>query len=317
VKLKRVIISFSVITIIYLMLLIWLDSRNEVFTELPRLISLLPTMMGLSFVSYVIRYLRWYWLLSRAGSKTKVFHGFLSYIAGFAFTATPGKLGELVRIRYLTRQGVPPWKVLAAFIYERAFDLVAVLLLSTLAISQNDIFLFVSLFVVVILLLLVSLVFNSAWLTRISAFLRFYKFTKLSRINITLRNGLNGCRVWLTLLDALVSLMLGMLAWSVASFSFVLLVNGLDLSIPDISAFAIYPLAMLAGAVSMLPGGFGSTEATVVILLTQFSVPIANATLAAIGIRLSSMWFAILIGFLALCVNEFYFYKFDNKQCLS
>lgn len=310
-KVRRALIGFGLVTFFYLLALIWIDSRNQVFNELPKLLTILPTLICLSFLSFLVRYLRWYWLLSRAGNKTHFLSGFLAYLAGFAFTVTPGKLGELLRIRYLAPQGVPPWRVLAAFVYERAFDLVAVLLLSALAISQNDIFIIVFGFVVIVLSGLVFAVLKPAWLTRASVYMRYYHFKRLARICTTLRDGLSGCRVWLTRLDVLISIVLGVLAWSLTSFSFVWLLIHLGVSIPVISALSIYPLSMLAGAVSMLPGGVGSTEVTIVVLLSLFDVPLATATLAAVGIRLSSMWFAVLCGFVALCILEFFSHRAD------
>jgi len=67
---------------------------------------------------------------------------------------------------------------------------------------------------------------------------------------------------------------------------------------------SIYPLSMLAGAASMLPGGVGSTEVTIVGLLSMHDVPIGLATLAAVGIRLSSLWFAVVCGFMSLLGME-------------
>jgi uncharacterized protein (TIRG00374 family) len=75
---------------------------------------------------------------------------------------------------------------------------------------------------------------------------------------------------------------------------------------------AVYPLSMLAGAASMLPGGVGSTEATIVGLLSLFDVPLGVAALAAIGIRFSSMWFAVLCGFIALSILEYRFRRADK-----
>jgi hypothetical protein len=40
-------------------------------------------------------------------------------------------------------------------------------------------------------------------------------------------------------------------------------------------------------------------------VLTEFGVPFDRATIAAIGIRLSTLWFAIVLGFLAILVLEF------------
>ena len=308
-KVRQALFGLGVVTILYLLALIWADSRNQVFTELPKLIALLPVLMGLSLLSYSVRYLRWHWLLGRSGSGTKMISGYLAYMAGFAFSATPGKVGELLRIRYLVPQGVPAWRVLSAFIYERAFDLVAVLLLSALAINRMDIFVYSMAFVLFFLGLLVAAALNPTWLTKVSMYLSFYRFGRLARILMTLRNGLTGCRVWVTWLDVSVSFGLGLLAWCLTSLSFVWLLIQLGLSIPTFSALAIYPLSMLAGAASMIPGGVGSTEVTIVALLSLFGVSIGTATLAAIGIRFASMWFAVACGFIAVAVFELFYSK--------
>lgn len=317
VKVKRAFISFGLVSLLYLAALVWVDSKNRLFAGLPMLWSAMPVLVVASLLSYLIRYTRWYWLLFRAGNKTSLMSGFLAYLSGFAFTATPGKVGELLRIRYLTPQGISPSRVVAAFVYERSFDLIAVLLLSALAISRNDIFVFVLCFIVIFLAGLLFAALNPAWLTRASAYLRFYQLKKLVRICMTLRDGLRGCRTWATPLDVIVSMFLGVLAWSLTAFSFVWVLNHLGVSIPTLPALAIYPLAMLAGAASMLPGGVGSTEATIVALLTLFEVPPGTAMLAAVGIRFSSMWFAVLCGFVAMIALELQAYGSDRMKLLK
>lgn len=44
--------------------------------------------------------------------------------------------------------------------------------------------------------------------------------------------------------------------------------GALGIHLAGFNALALFPVAMLAGAASMLPGGLGSTEATLVALLT-------------------------------------------------
>ena len=54
----------------------------------------------------------------------------------------------------------------------------------------------------------------------------------------------------------------------------------------------------------MLPGGVGSTEATIVVQLQWHGVPIASALLAAVVVRLGTIWFSVLIGLMAVLVLE-------------
>lgn len=303
-KLRRALLSFALITAVYLLALVWVDSRKQVFSQIGPLASILPVLCGLSLLSYLLRCARWHWLLARAGHRIPAVRGALAYLAGFAFTATPGKVGELVRMRYLAPQGVPPGRVLSAFVYERSFDLLTLLLLACLAITRYDIFAVGVGFVAVFLTLILGLAYRPHPLTRLSARLRRHRLSQLSRWLRLLRDGLAGCRQWLTPLDLSMALLTGLAAWVATAGAFVLLLQHLGVVMPLLAAWATYPLAMLAGAASMAPGGVGSTELSLVALLSFFDVPVATAALAAVGIRLASMWFSVLCGLVCVALLE-------------
>nr|MDP9123114.1 flippase-like domain-containing protein [Pseudomonadota bacterium] len=117
--------------------------------------------------------------------------------------------------------------------------------------------------------------------------------------------GFVGCTVWLRPADLLLSAALGLVAWGATALGFVHLLHrlGVDtLRLPE--ALAIYPMSMLAGAASMLPGGIGSTEATITALLVTSGIPVATGVLAAVGIRLATLWFAILCGLASAATLE-------------
>ena len=130
-KIGKAAIGFLLLTCFYLGLLLWVDAKNHVLTQLHLLANALPFLLGISLLSYLFRYLRWYWLLSRSGFSVEWRYGLIAYLAGFAFTATPGKVGELIRIRYFTKVGVPANISFGAFIYERTLDLIVVLFLAS------------------------------------------------------------------------------------------------------------------------------------------------------------------------------------------
>jgi uncharacterized membrane protein YbhN (UPF0104 family) len=64
----------------------------------------------------------------------------------------------------------------------------------------------------------------------------------------------------------------------------------------------------------MLPGGVGSTELSIVLLLGVYGVASGIATIAAIGIRFATIWFAVLTGFLCLGFLEVSKSKLDNLK---
>ena len=53
---------------------------------------------------------------------------------------------------------------------------------------------------------------------------------------------------------------------------------------------------MLAGALSFMPGGLGGAEAVMVGLLVWAGIGDAEALVATVLIRLSTLWFAVGIG---------------------
>jgi uncharacterized protein (TIRG00374 family) len=108
----------------------------------------------------------------------------------------------------------------------------------------------------------------------------------------------------MSLWPLLISFILGFAAWSITAFAFVYLLDALSLNFLWMNSFSIYPLAMLAGAASMLPGGVGSTEAAIVVQLKSYGVPISTAVLAAMIIRLGTMWFSVFCGFFAIFLQE-------------
>ncbi|OIP96397.1 MAG: hypothetical protein AUK56_02240 [Thiomicrospira sp. CG2_30_44_34] len=303
-KIKKVTFNFILLTVLYVGALFWVDAESDVFSHLSVVVEQLPFLVFLALVSWSIRYARWVWMLRKIGCRFPIWRGFAAYLSGFAFTATPGKVGELVRIRYFVPMGVSHDKIISAFIFERLLDLVVVLFFSLLIAQHFNIFWFAASFVGAISFVLMLLVYNPTCLRRFYVALRFFKSKKLLKIAKYLVKGIHGMRVWVTPQAILVSFGLGVIAWGIIALSFVWLLNQWSLDIDLLMALAIYPLAMLVGAASMIPGGLGSTEASIVALLWSIEVPIAQGAVIAVTIRLATLWSAILMGAMALFYLE-------------
>jgi uncharacterized protein (TIRG00374 family) len=66
------------------------------------------------------------------------------------------------------------------------------------------------------------------------------------------------------------------------------------------TAIGIYAIAVLAGAVSLLPGGLGSTETVMVALLAAQGFALTEAIVVTLVCRLVTLWLAIGFGWIAL-----------------
>ena len=303
-KIRRAIGGWSLVAALYFVALLWADSKIGVLRRLPELAPMLPMLVSATLTSIALRFARWQWLLRRAGYRVPLGQSLFAYVAGFAFTATPGKVGELLRVRYLVTAGVPASRVVGAFVYERLFDLAAVLLIALPAAAEFQVFGVAAIFV--------ALVFGAVGLMaakpragqRVVVAFRRAGMLRIARAIRAIVAGLANIRLWATLPDVLLSLVVGLGAWLVTSWSFVYLLSALGIELAGFKALALFPVAMLAGAASMLPGGLGSTEATLVVLLTLGGAALVPATLAAVGIRLATLWLATVIGIAAFGWQE-------------
>lgn len=295
-KLSRAVISLLLITIVYVLSLSLLDTRNQVFGNLPRLWKAFPILLLLTLGSILLRYMRWQGLLRYAGHRVPIVAGGLSYLTGFAFTATPGKVGELVRLRYFFRFGVPQETVIACFVFERGLDLLVVILLGLFVVDRFTGFGWIMVFVGVVLGSVALVMRRPTLLLAPVRWAELRGWKQLSKLLHLLAHGMGGIAPFLRWPVLLPGFAAGLAAWALIAFSFQYLLAFLDIVLPWQASFSIYPVAMLAGAASFLPGGLGSTEAAVVLLLHQFGIGLQIAAVAAIGIRLANLWFAIILG---------------------
>ncbi|KMM74597.1 membrane protein [Xanthomonas sp. NCPPB 1128] len=289
----------------YLAALWWIDRGNGTFARLGAIWPLLALAVLPVSASYLCRFWRWRWLLQRQGHTVPFGLGWTAYLAGFALTATPGKAGELLRIRYFARMGVPAGRTLAVFVFERASDLLVILALSLLA---APVFPTLGTLAAVVLGF-VALLFGAAawpallaWLESVGRRLPGRWLRGAAQFAVFAAMELRAC---LGTAQMVRSLIAGAGAWGLTSAVFVGLCHGLGLHLDPLVAFGIYPLAMLIGALSFVPGGVGTTELAIVLMLDRLGVATADAIAVAVAARLVTLWYAVAVGALAMGTTEF------------
>lgn len=288
------------IAIAYFAALALIDSERGTASLMADLANGLPLLLIASLMAYFIRGLRWLMLLRAFGHFVPVCRGLFGYVAGFAFTASPGKAGELVRIRYFGRSGVPASHVVAAFVFERMLDLAVLLLFASLLGGSAVGFGLAVVFVGVVLAAVIAVARWPRMRYRIQYQMRRLGLRLLPRwVRIVLR-GVEQTSGFVSVGAMAPAVLLGLFAWGVQCAGYMLTLHALGISLPAWVLFAIPPAAILIGAASLLPGGIGTTEAATVVVLTQFGAPLDSAVLGSIALRLGSIWFATLLGFAAI-----------------
>jgi uncharacterized protein (TIRG00374 family) len=294
--------------VLYLVLLLWsgFDATAEALGRFP-VRSRGPQVLGLVAIAWAVRGLRWHYYTRVLGLTVPFWPNQLAFAASFAFTATPGKAGEVVKSLLLKmRFGVPATATAGALLIERLMDLLAVLVLSIGGLRLADARLYFWGSLALLALLVLFVVVPAVHRTVLRAFSRVSLFGHLlfERPAIALEGLLNSGRRLLSPLPAAIGLALAVIAWGLEAVGFHWILSGLGAEVPLSAAASIFALATLVGALSMLPGGLGGFEATMLLLLTSTAGGLAlsqgNAVAATLLIRLATLWFVSLLGALAM-----------------
>jgi uncharacterized membrane protein YbhN (UPF0104 family) len=274
---------------------------GELWAQLGHLSGATMTaLLGLSLLNYAVRCLRWHLYSRHLGVDVSARFSALVYVTGFAFTATPGRIGELLRLWVLERiAGQPYGRTAPLALADRLSDLaaVALLLLAGLAAATPDPVLVgfaVGAIVGVAALVLWPGLGSAAVLAAYRTAGRWPRlFAKLRTIA---RNtaGLFSPRL------ALAGLSLALAGWAAECLAFHLLLQALGADIGFLGATLVFTAGMIVGALTVVPGGVGGTEATMVLLLGAQGVPLSLAVPATLVIRVTTLWFAVALGFACL-----------------
>lgn len=296
---RAIILSLTLTAMLYLIVVI-LSGRHEASQALARLgVTGGLFLLGCSFVSYLLRFARWQYYLRLAGWRLPPRLHLAYYLAGFALTTSPGKAGETIRSVLLRPHGIPYPTSLACFFSERLLDVVVVSLLATLStfaiIRQHSLIL-----IVFVVTLSVIPFIHSPLLVRLLQWLQHK--SRPGRVQNALGHLqclLHDARRFLAWRPLYIGLFIGGIAWCLQGIAFYYLMHtlGFELRLP--LAMGIYALGLLAGALSMIPGGIGATEAAMALLLSLAGASPQIAVIAPIINRLTTLWFAVGLGLIA------------------
>lgn len=253
----------------------------------------------LAFCNYILRFIRWTYYLRAASLEVPLRRSASIFFAGLAASITPGKLGELVKCFMLRDEmGVPVVASAPVVIVERYTDLLAVIVLLGVSVVRYPAgrWLFLVGLVVVVVLFIVFTVSDRPVGRAVDLIAR--RFLK-KRIAADSRESARVFRGLLRGRPLVVGSALGLAAWFAECVAFLVVFRGLGWGATSLyDATFVYAASTLAGALTMLPGGLGSTEGSMAALLALQGVPKAVAGPATILVRVCTLWFAVVVGLL-------------------
>lgn len=258
--------------------------------------------LGLALLNYALRFLRWQLYLRDADLAVPTGLSLRVFLSGFALSVTPGKVGELIK-SYLLREttGAPVARTAPMVVAERVTDLAALLVLGIIG---------VSIYGVAQPMVVAGTIAVAAGLVVLSWPALAHLVIRVVTAPRPLRRLRERLLVFYDGLAALVrpwplawATAIAVVAWLAECVGFALIVAAFPgTAVPLGLAILIYAVTTVAGALSFLPGGLLVTEAAMTLLLVESSRGVDQPTAAAATIltRLATLWFAVVLGVIAL-----------------
>lgn len=261
-------------------------------------------LLGLSLVNYVFRAVRWHILAHQTKAAITLRQSFLHFVGGFALTITPGRLGELIRLRWMQRVTGSRLERLAPVpLGDRAFDLAAMgLVLGGALMLINDrpygsgavAALAIGSAIIATRPTLLIKIVECLW-SRVKRWPRIFSRLRQAARSV---DGFSKFNV------AAPSMVLGMIGWIAEGVALYLLITWMGAEISIAAAVVIFMFSSLAGGLTGAPGGIGGAEASMILLLSLQGIPAAVSVPATAVIRLVSLWFAIVLGIAVFPIAE-------------
>jgi uncharacterized protein (TIRG00374 family) len=257
---------------------------------------------GLALSNYFIRFLKWEFYLARLDIRgVPKLDSLLTFLSGLVLTVTPGKVGEVFKSLVLQQTyGVAVARTAPIVLAERLTDVLGIVILivaGSAGFSGGLAWAIAGSVVVAALLVLISSNRAFDWLIA-----RCERGPlRVRALAPKIRESWQSLRT-LTAPSALVlPTLLSIVAWFMEGCALWVILRGFGETTPLLVACFFYATATLAGALIPVPGGLGITEGTLEEQLRHFGlVSQFTATSAMILVRFATLWFAVLVGFVAL-----------------
>ncbi len=298
---RKFIVILIFIVFFYALILFVSDLEKIIFDiseiKLEYIAICFPIMMG----SIIVTSWRYHIMLYKLNIKLNFKESFLLFTAGLSMLITPGASGSIIK-SYILKQKMNQSisSTTPIVLYEKWLELFSiVIVIGTLLFFTNfweaKIVFIIGMIVTIFLFVLFK---YSVGLNTINKLMSKIRFTQKLKINTeefrhTTEN-LTNFKTFFQLLS------LTLLTKLFVITSVFLVFQSLSLNFDIFSSGQIYFTSVLIGFLTMIPGGVVVTETSMLGLLLSNNIELSIASLTVFVVRGITLWFPMMIGFLAL-----------------
>ena len=263
----------------------------------------LPAIFLLALLNYALRFLRWAYYLRVLSIRLPLNESVTIFMSGLAMSISPGKMGEIVKSYFLKQTtGTPIRRSVSIVFAERFTDFAAIVILAAVGAfsfqyGQKVIWAAATVTLVTLLVVMIRPL-------AVRAINLVSRLPRLRRIGGKLHDVYENAYTLLGSRHLLVALALGIASWFCECVGYLITAKALGFDMSLWTATFIYAFSTLFGAITLLPGGLGTTEGSLTGLAIVEGMPRDAAAAATIVIRVATLWFAVALGLLWMARNR-------------
>ena len=301
---RRVLLVTLLAVVLYGVFVVY-TGMSQIGSSLSRFkVSAFAVALGLATFNYLLRFFKWqYYLRLLEIRGIPWLDSLLVFLTGFVLTITPGKLGEVFKSVVLAKtHDVPMARTAPIVIADRLTDVIGIVALIVIggasfpgglpwAVAGTS--------AVGVGLLFILWDSPALWVCQRLE----QRGGKFARLGPRLRESLSSLRLLAGPTSLPIPTLLSVVGWGCEGVALYALLAGFgaDVSLPPSVFF--YATATLAGALIPVPGGLGLVEGMLREELVHLGgVEQGAATAAMILVRLATLWWAVVVGFIALFI---------------
>lgn len=262
----------------------------------------IPILLILAFTNYLLRALKWHYFFKVLILDISLKENLWVFLSGLLMAVTPGKFGEIWK-SWLIRdlRGYDLRRTVPIVFMDRITDVVAMLTLASFGVFVFRVSILSFSLVVAILLSMLMVLRSKTIMLKI--------FGKSARFD-NLRDAYLSSLDLLKLRPFILTVLISLVAWFMECLAFYLTFRGLSVEVGLFESTFIYAISSIAGALTMLPGGLGVTEASLAGLSSHLMMLDESTTVAAtLIIRTVTLWFAVGVGAVSYFIGRRLLYQ--------
>lgn len=292
---KKVLLSVAFGALVYIALMIYADFDGLVDAFANFNWWYAPLILCCTLLNYMFRYMKWEYYTHVLGIAPKRSENVIIFFAAFTMAVTPGKFGEVLKSYLLKRVNGTPKRVSAPIILaERLTDFIGLILLLIIGAYVFDIYrgaviAFAASFAAITVLI--------AWRRGSLALIDFFgRIPFLNRFVDHAKTAYESIHVMLRPRAFIITVLISVGAWFFECYGYYIVLHVFDAPPTVLKATFIYAFSTVVGAVSMLPGGLGTTEGSLTGLAQLAGATPDIAVASTFIIRVATLWFAVILG---------------------